>query len=347
MPERALASSDVDSIRTTLGTQYEEGGSQVIGKSTIESHVQDSPPKEALVQHCDNGIDCDTPPDVLWSCDTITGIEDAFFDDDDEHGVCIYCFNLFPSAANATDWRYRGQHLVQEHAFGLCNLTRDFATWQGMEQHLVQFHSLDTDYSDVIFTNFERKPAKGNSFYRKFEDTEPEDRTRGTAPDPAHRISARVKYILEHLHNSGLTEILRNSDCQDQDVLASLWELDGDLACVEEGIITDTDMDLIASRDIFIDGLIKSPWIQERLSLQSQSLSKRVEELHKGQQKRYQENAGALTSTNRISEWLLEVLNQSVPMQRILRRVLAKIDKGIKLTDVDVILEQLLVMTEE
>jgi hypothetical protein len=346
MPERARASSEADSARTTAGTQYEEGDSQVIVKGApVRLEVQEPPKTQPLAPHCSNGVDCGTPPELLWSCDTITGIEDAFLDDD-EHGICIYCFNLFPGTPTSSDWHFRGLHLVQEHAFGLCNLTRDFATWQGMEQHLVQFHKLDTDYSDVIFTNFERTPEKGNSLYRKFEDTEPEEGAQDDPPDPAHRLSARVKYILEHLHNSGLVEILQNPACRDHNVLARLWDLDGDLACVEEGIIIETDMDLMASRDIFIDGLIKSPWIEERLSLQSHGLSKRVEELHSGQLKRRKVNSDFLTKNARISEWLLEALSQSVPMQRILRRALAKMDRGTKETDVDAILEQLLVITE-
>jgi hypothetical protein len=222
-------------------------------------------------------------------------------------------------------------------------ISEEFATWQGMEQHLVRFHKLDVDYSDVIFTNFERKPGRRSSLYRKFEDTEPEEGAREDPPDPAHQISARVKYILEQLHFSGLAETLKDPECRDHDVLARLWELDGDLACVEEGIIIDTDMDLMASRDIFIDGLIKSPWIEERLSLQSRGLTERVEVLHERQQKRCQERSNFSAKESRISEWLLDALSESVPMQRILRRALAKIDEGIKDTDLNTILEQLLV----
>jgi hypothetical protein len=212
-----------------------------------------------------------------------------------------------------------------------------------MEQHLKKFHKLDINYSDVIFTKFERKPSGKNPLYRKFEDVNPEEGSRDQPPDPAHRISARVKYILEYLQNSGLADTLRDSQCRDQHVLARLWELDGDLACVEEGIIIEADMDLMASRDIFINGLIKSPWIEERLSLQSKGLTKRVKDLHEGQHRRSLENFNVLTGQGRVDEWLLEGLSQSVPMQRILRPALAKLDEGTKETDVDAILERLLV----
>ena len=139
-----------------------------------------------------------------------------------------------------------------------------------------EIHKLNKEYSNVSFTNFEQRTQGTCPLYRIFEDTEPDERIPDDSPDPAHKISAQVKFILEHLHYSGLREILADPECRDHSVLAKLWNLDGDLACIEEGIIIDSDIDLMASRDIFIDGLIKSAWIQERLSLESQNLNSRV-----------------------------------------------------------------------
>ena len=159
------------------------------------------PSTEGVLEDCD--CDCGTPPAILWSCDAISGIEDAFLDYD-QHSVCIYCFAVFPTIQFSADWRTRGMHLVQEHSFGLCNLTKEFDSWKDMEHHLVKFHKLNKEYSNVIFTNFEQRTQGTCPLYRIFEDTEPDERIPDDSPDPAHKISAQVKFILEHLHYSGL-----------------------------------------------------------------------------------------------------------------------------------------------
>jgi hypothetical protein len=76
-----------------------------------------------------------------WCCDALSGIDDAFEEKNDGDEFCVFCNVKYDSQSsiNSCD---KGRHLVEQHAFGCCNLDLSYNSWEELEEHLVEFHEL-------------------------------------------------------------------------------------------------------------------------------------------------------------------------------------------------------------
>jgi hypothetical protein len=133
----ALLISQLDSV-TTASSNTSHASLQSIQDSIsslasdvanlVSTSLQD---KEEVAGTTCLPIVCDeTTP--YWSCDSVPGIEDGFIED-----LCVYCSSSFKIVSR---WQERGQHLVDSHGFGKCNLAVTFSSWHGMKAHLMDFH---------------------------------------------------------------------------------------------------------------------------------------------------------------------------------------------------------------
>ncbi|KAK4446671.1 hypothetical protein QBC34DRAFT_147485 [Podospora aff. communis PSN243] len=78
-------------------------------------------------------------PSTVYSCDAISGIDDAMFDDAGGTSTCLFCGRSW--IQEGVDFAFLlGQHLAQNHRFGDCNLNVSYLEWNDLEAHLISFH---------------------------------------------------------------------------------------------------------------------------------------------------------------------------------------------------------------
>jgi hypothetical protein len=95
-------------------------------------------------------------PHTEWSCDALSGIDDAF----DEHGLeqhCIYCSeNFIERTEKPYSSHARAEHVTAIHSFGSCNLWETYNSWDQFEEHLHTYHNM-TDKNNRIVARFLRR----------------------------------------------------------------------------------------------------------------------------------------------------------------------------------------------
>jgi len=99
-------------------------------------------------------------PSTIYSCDSITGIDDALFDDGRGTSTCLFCGKTWTQ--EEADFSFLpGQHLAREHRFGDCNLNVSYRDWNDLEAHLISFHGwmkpADTSESETAKARFRTK----------------------------------------------------------------------------------------------------------------------------------------------------------------------------------------------
>ncbi|EPE30964.1 hypothetical protein GLAREA_03931 [Glarea lozoyensis ATCC 20868] len=176
--------------------------------SDVANLVSNSPTDEKGLFGTGTGASDISGSALLWSCDSVSGIEDAFV-----HHVCIYCSSSFQ---HILSWKDRGRHLVQFHGFGCCNLAIQFSTWAEMEAHITGFHDGNIIGDPVVRSKFLCPRRTAPRFQRTIEDTTEFVRTleeRSTAPLllSAHfttgmadlEILDKVLHMLDTCHSNG------------------------------------------------------------------------------------------------------------------------------------------------
>jgi hypothetical protein len=165
----ALLISQLDSV-TTASSDASNASLQSIQDSisSLASNIASLVSRPTQDNGNSSGI-ANSPSDSFvygprWSCDTVSGIEDAFV----EH-ECIYCSSSFEEESS---WNERGKHLVHSHGYGNCNLAITFLSWHDMKAHLLNFH----DSGDILSLSIEAKflcPRRIEPpFHRNLENTE-------------------------------------------------------------------------------------------------------------------------------------------------------------------------------
>ncbi len=94
-----------------------------------------------------------TKPDTKWewSCDSLTGIDEAFTDD-----VCLFC----GENVDYLDSHERGRHLVETHQFGQCNQDASYSSahLKSFNKHLRDFHRCGENPKTYSLVNAFRRP---------------------------------------------------------------------------------------------------------------------------------------------------------------------------------------------
>jgi hypothetical protein len=152
-----------------------------------------------------------------WCCDALSGIDDAFEDDDWGHR-CIFCAQRFiendraERQSNLSLSYVRGKHLTDVHFFGTCNLSLTYKTLEEFEVHLDEYHHTSmNDWTSSMVGRF----RKQKDLHRPF---------RGDSPTQGHPLikeqpstlsiilDARLRALLDEIGISWLnrTEALKS-----------------------------------------------------------------------------------------------------------------------------------------
>lgn len=141
--------------------------------------------------------DVEPLPGYEWTCDTISGIDDAFVAD-----ACTFCDKTF----DCFDSLERGRHLVDVHHFGQCDHDDSYAEddLDLFRDHVLEFHQCGDHISwDEIRLRFRRieEPLRASRLRsREF----PETQTKGAAvrqeepPQTRLILQARLDQVIHH-----------------------------------------------------------------------------------------------------------------------------------------------------
>ena len=100
------------------------------------------------------------PVQFQWSCDFLSGIEDAF---SASGCICLYCGDEFDN--DSTDWSIKGRHLVDEHRYGECNLLISYDSGELFHRHIQEFHEC-SNYLSNDFLAKHHQYGRERGFHR-------------------------------------------------------------------------------------------------------------------------------------------------------------------------------------
>jgi hypothetical protein len=131
--------------------------------SSLASHISELLERTQLDERTSKDSPIKSIRQFEWCCDALSGIDDAFEEKNDGDEFCVFCNVKYDSQSsiNSCD---KGRHLVEQHAFGCCNLDLSYNSWEELEEHLVEFHELKLADEQII-SRFRRR-RRPHQFYR-------------------------------------------------------------------------------------------------------------------------------------------------------------------------------------
>jgi hypothetical protein len=116
---------------------------------------------------------------LSWSCDALSGIDDAFIHDPIKgHSECIFCGMLFVWD-DAGSFVRQGRHVALQHDYGQCNLAIRYHSITHFNEHLESFHNYDTSRHtpwERILDRFKKSGGKNMLFPKSWKSNGHPDR---------------------------------------------------------------------------------------------------------------------------------------------------------------------------
>ena len=250
-----------------------------------------------------------------WCCDALSGIDDAF-KEDDLGQRCIFCTQRFTEdegTRRKSELSYvRGKHLTDVHLFGTCNLSVTYKTLEEFEVHLDEYHHTSTDEINRDMIGRFRRQKGPLRLFRRDAPSQGQPSIIDEQSTLRLILDARLRASLDEggmswMHiNTALEQIYTHR--HPTDVLGSLSDYEGlrklyyDIACIEEELIVSGN----ESHDNFLE---------HALEVVMPKLGEEME----GNRRRESRWNGPYAQRNRINDWFLQILNDSRTLIALLR----------------------------
>ncbi len=253
-----------------------------------------------------------------WCCDALSGIDDAF-EEDDLGQQCIFCAQRFTEneeARKKPELSYiRGKHLTDVHLFGNCNLSVTYKTLEEFEVHLDEYHHTSMDETACNMVGRFRRQKDPLRYFRGDAPVQGQPSIINERSTLGLLLNTRLSVSLHELDERGIPwmpisdalELICTypsitglvSSLSDQEYLRKLYY---DIMCIEEELIVSGN----ESRYRFLDHTLEAamPKLGEE----------REEILSSGSRLN-----GTYTQRNRINDWFLQVLKDSRTLMGLLK----------------------------
>lgn len=147
---------EILSSSPALATSPNRGGGQLVASSAGSAIAETEHDPLKLSQKCQQL----SPAQSQWSCDFLSGIEDAF---SASGCICLYCGDEFDD--DSTEWSIKGRHLVDEHRYGDCNLLISYDSEEVFYRHIQEFHEC-SNYLSNDFLDKHHQNGRERGFHR-------------------------------------------------------------------------------------------------------------------------------------------------------------------------------------
>lgn len=236
-----------------------------------------------------------------WCCDSLSGIEGAFSDQRSGREVkCMFCKEHFD--LNATDWYDRGKHLAETHRYGQCNLSLSYHYTSRFRSHMINFHDMTSN--DTGFVSAHQREVQVNRFQRGPHSNWQAQHVPEETSESSGIYHAQLKALLHEFSNTKQDSAPDDSLYRATSLTARQQLLEAGIACLQERFIVDghilnfeDDRPITSETSQGIARSISEALFQTRKSIIKDSMDR----------------------TEKVNEWLLEVLRHSTTNRIILR----------------------------